>query len=237
MKPIDDHDGYFAGEDGLIYSNRVKGSPRRTGPLHPLKSSFNNHGYARVKIRNSMTGRRDDILVHRAVAEAYIPNPDNLPEVNHKHGNKNDNRVSELEWCTSLENTRHAYETGLANNRGERNGSAKLTYEQIKEIREAYIPWDREFGGRALAKKYGINDTTIDEIIRGRSWKDQDYDPEVEHKPSRRKLTNEQAREIINTYVRNDPNFNGSVLAKKYGVTPKTISNIIHGKYGGLGDE
>lgn len=230
MKPIENHEGYFASKDGKIYSDRIKGH-QKAGPIHELKPRYNNRGYAMVKIRNSVTGKRDDLLVHRLIAETFIPNPDHLPEVNHKHGNKTDNRVSELEWSTSLDNVRHARRTGLMDNNGEKNGNSKLTASQVLEIRSSYKPWDREFGGMSLARKYEVTDSTINEIIRGRRWDDPEYDPETEHKSSRRKLTAVEAREIVESYIPRDPNFNSVVLAKKYGVTPKTICNIVHGRY------
>lgn len=68
-------------------------------------------GYARIQLSREGQGR--NYMVHRLVAEAFIPNPDDLPEVNHKNGNKADNRVDNLEWITSSDNLQHAYDTGL----------------------------------------------------------------------------------------------------------------------------
>lgn len=68
-------------------------------------------GYERVKLFKM--NREKSYRVHRLVAEAFISNPDNLPQVNHKDGNKRNNRVSNLEWCTAKENLEHAYKNGL----------------------------------------------------------------------------------------------------------------------------
>lgn len=63
--------------------------------------------------------------LHRLVALAFIPNPENKPHVNHKDGNKANNHVDNLEWCTALENVQHAISTGLTLNKGADNASAK----------------------------------------------------------------------------------------------------------------
>lgn len=68
-------------------------------------------GYLTVDLYDG--GKRKTERVHRLVAEAFIPNPDNKPEVNHKDGNKHNNNASNLEWVTSKENCRHAWDLGL----------------------------------------------------------------------------------------------------------------------------
>ena len=65
---------------------------------------------------HSGKGKMTCLRIHRMVAEAFIPNPDNLPQVNHIDGNKNNNAVSNLEWVTELQNTSHAWENGLCIN-------------------------------------------------------------------------------------------------------------------------
>lgn len=73
----------------------------------PLKPWVINSGYLQVEY----CGKKQ--LVHRLVAMAFIPNPDNLPEVNHKDGNKHNNHFTNLEWCTASNNKQHAHDTGL----------------------------------------------------------------------------------------------------------------------------
>lgn len=91
--------GYFVTENGDI----INGKNNRI--LKPFSDC--NKGYMVVEIK----GKR--YKVHRIVAETFIPNPDNKPQVNHKNGNKKDNRVSNLEWVTGSENAIHAIKNGL----------------------------------------------------------------------------------------------------------------------------
>jgi hypothetical protein len=72
--------------------------------------------------------------LHRLVAMHFIPNPDNLPQVNHVNGNRNDNRAENLEWCSARANVLHAYSTGLKHNRGETNPCSVLSEEQVRQI-------------------------------------------------------------------------------------------------------
>jgi len=71
-----------------------------------LKKNNNTHGYHKVNL--SVENKVSQLLVHRLVAKAFIPNPKNKPEINHKNGVRNDNRVENLEWVTRWENERHA---------------------------------------------------------------------------------------------------------------------------------
>lgn len=75
---------------------------------------------------------RKYFLVHRLVAQAFIPNPNNLPQVNHIDGNKENNCITNLEWCTREDNIKHAYKIGL-------NPSRKKIIEYIDKLEERII--------------------------------------------------------------------------------------------------
>lgn len=94
-------DDYNITEDGQVI-NKHNG--------HVVKPQPNNKGYLRVSIGKKL------MFVHRLVANKYIPNPDNKPQVNHKNCIKTDNRVENLEWVTNQENRDHMVKHGLVSN-------------------------------------------------------------------------------------------------------------------------
>ena len=99
------------GTDGLLEVStfgRVR-SNMRDGRI--LKATPDNKGYMRLHV--TIKRERKAFKIHRLVAEAFIPNPDNKPQVNHIDGDKSNNAVSNLEWVTSKENAQHALRTGL----------------------------------------------------------------------------------------------------------------------------
>lgn len=101
MKSIKGYETYFVTENGEVWSTKRE---------KWLSKSYNN-GYAKVGIK--VDGVTHNRMVHRFVAEAFIPNPENKPCVNHINGIKGDNRVENLEWNTYSENNKHAFGIGL----------------------------------------------------------------------------------------------------------------------------
>lgn len=111
---IKDFDGYFISNHGEVYCNLGKGNRRvgKTTDLYRIKPRLTKHGYERVYARQTSTGKRKDLYVHRLVAEYFIPNPEGKRYVNHKNCKRNDNRVENLEWCTAKENTDYTATNG-----------------------------------------------------------------------------------------------------------------------------
>ena len=101
------------------YSVSDKGRVRNNETGHILKGVLLPKGYVKVNLHN-VDGSRKNKLIHRLVATAFIENPEQKPEVNHKNGIKNDNRVENLEWVTGEENRKHAYETGIVRHKDNR---------------------------------------------------------------------------------------------------------------------
>ena len=101
-KTIPGYENYDVSDEGEVRNGK-------TGRI--LKSSYSNGGYKKVNLRSNNVVA--NAKIHRLVAENFIPNPDGLPQVNHIDGDKNNNRIENLEWCTRGENMRHAAEHHL----------------------------------------------------------------------------------------------------------------------------
>lgn len=143
-------DDYIITKEGQIISKK------RNNKV--LKPQPNGKGYLRVHIAGQM------YFVHRLVAEKYVPNPENKPQVNHKDGNKLNNNADNLEWVTNSENRKHAVKNGL-HPHGE-CPYAKLNWKAVEFIRN-----HREMKQSELAELFSVSRATIRDVWNYRSWK------------------------------------------------------------------
>lgn len=136
-------------------------------PGSVIQGSINTKGYQCVNLykKDNKASKR----VHQLVAQAFIDNPENKPQVNHIDGVKTNNRVDNLEWCTNTENSHHAFRTGLIKPlKGESNGRAKLTEKDVIIIRALH---QEGVDYKILTKVFPVNNATMHKIISNQLWK------------------------------------------------------------------
>lgn len=158
--PIEEAPHLRISTTGSVYSLSVKRM------LIPQIVGIVGKQYYSIGVRK---GRRSiHLKIHRLVAQAFLPNPENKPCVNHKDGNKLNNHVVNLEWATHSENALHAIETGLNPKRGNSNHNSKIKESELPTIREMCrngIPQD------TLAQAYGVSQSTISRIVTKTTYK------------------------------------------------------------------
>lgn len=130
-----------------------------------LKLSLGTDGYEYVRL--SKGGVQRYFSIHRLVALCFLGECPKGCNVNHKNGDKTDNRLENLEYVTYSENSRHAYRKGLAPV-GEKHGLSKLTTEKVKEIKRLLKTMDVT----RTAKAAGVPYSTVNAIAKGRTWRD-----------------------------------------------------------------
>ena len=133
---------------------------RIKGKRNVMAFSVNSHGYSSVNLTRN--GEHHLKRVHRIVAEAFIPNPDNLPEVNHKDGDKSNNRVDNLEWTDRSRNQKHAVLNGLSNPSIAKIRSVPIVAIEILSGKETRFPSIAE-----ASRVLGLNCSSIAKCIRG----------------------------------------------------------------------
>ena len=124
-----------------------------------IKPQLNGKGYLRVSIGGKLR------FVHRLVAEMYVPNPENKPQVNHKDGNKLNNSFENLEWVTNMENRQHAVKN-LLHLSGEDCPWSKLTQKDVDFIRK-----NKQYTAKQIAERFNISVSHTRAIRQGKSWK------------------------------------------------------------------
>jgi len=163
-KDVKGYEGlYMINERGDVYSIRRKGT--KGGLLIP---QIEGCGYLQVPFTKNNI--RKFKKVHRLIAEYFISNPDNKPYINHIDGNKENNNISNLEWCTSSENNLHSVRIGKRPRQiGSLNGMAKLNKFKVQRIRLM----NEVTGGknqRDIAKIFGVTMGMINKIVNRKNW-------------------------------------------------------------------
>jgi len=156
MKKVDGFENYSVTRLGQVWSHN------RNLWLRPGKSG---KGYFQVVLHKD--GKPHAKFVHRLVGLAYIENPDNKPDINHKDGNRLNNHFTNLEWVTKSENTQHAYDMGLMK-RGEDHNMAKLSQVQVDYIRQQYATGNYTY--KRISKVFNVSTSQIAHIVKRNKW-------------------------------------------------------------------
>ena len=145
MKDIENYEGLYAiTRDGRVWSYKSNKF---------LKPIDNGHGYYQISLCKE--GKVKNYLIHRLVAQAFIPNPEELPQVNHKDENKQNNCVNNLEWCDTKYNANY----GTRTERAAKKRSIPVYCEEL----------DRVFdGSRQTARELGLDNSSIIKCCKGK---------------------------------------------------------------------
>lgn len=160
MKPIPGFSKYAITADGVVW--RVYPLPERR-----LVIGDNGRGYKNVRMKSD-GGVIKHAYVHRLVLLAYVPIDKTRPHVNHKDGDRSNNRLENLEWCTRSENMRHAVNIlGHGRGRGELSRAAKISDDDVRAIRSM-----RARGAlyREIAAEFGLNESWAYRVATGKAW-------------------------------------------------------------------
>lgn len=151
-KPIDGFEGYKISNDGFVYSEKTS---------RVLNKINNSSGYYHICLTSN--GKMQYQLLHRLIAQAFIPNPYNKPFINHIDGNKKNNKIGNLEWVTNKENIRHAFEIGLM------NGKPSTRKKQIIQIDKDTNKVICEYNSQLEAsKKLNIHPGSLSQCLNGK---------------------------------------------------------------------
>lgn len=172
-KDVQGYDGKYQ----ISNMGKVKSLPRialcRNGIIKSVPGGIMvakvSNGYLIIGLRDGKKKRF--FTVHSLVAKAFIANPQDNRQVNHKNGNKADNRAENLEWVTASENVRHSFRVlNRPKNYGRKNGSCRLTEDNVRFIRAHYIPGHPIFGQSAMARQFSVTQYAVRSVITGHCW-------------------------------------------------------------------
>lgn len=222
FRPVKGFEGFYE----ISNKGRVKtlytSSQGKRGGGDFLKERTTRQGYKFYQLNKS--GKKSTVLTHRLIAQAFIENPEGKNEINHIDGNKANNNLDNLEWCTRKENIKHAFETGLnVGRKGEKNFLSKLTYEKVKEIKELLT--EGNMSAKDIGKKYGVSQSCITNINLGHTWKGVEW-PNKKRKHYRF-IDKETAIAIKKEVFQSNETIRE--IAERHGVSSSTVENIKYG--------
>lgn len=170
--PFKGYEGFYEiTKSGIVKSLgrfvNTKGNSRRFKKESIKKSHFHRDGYLQISLFIKNKTLRRPIMLHRLLALNFIPNPNNYPMVNHIDGNKTNNNLANLEWCSAKQNSQHYYDIGF------KTPNRHLTCDDAYNIRLEYKKWiglQKDFKIK-MAEKYNVSKYVIHDIILNRSYK------------------------------------------------------------------
>jgi len=171
---------HYEGKYSVTKCGRVYSHPKPFGTHQMTQGAYmtisdNGKGYKNVTLQGKI------FYVHRLVGQAYIPNPQNKPEINHLDGDKSNNHVSNLEWCTRSENIKHAYDTKLRETTQIQRDSASKARKVFNTNRRSLSNDDihriRRLHGEGhstvkLGKEYGMSYQAIQNIVKRLTYRE-----------------------------------------------------------------
>lgn len=178
--------------------------------LKPLNLSNGYKGVRLYKNKKEATTKK----IHRMVAEYFISNPLNLPQVNHIDGNKSNNKVNNLEWCSNEYNMNHAVMSNLIK-KGEERNSSKCTEKSLLLLQNLI---DYGFTIKQLSIIYLISKNAMKEIIRGNSYKHLNLNIKYNNPPEKRfnhKIIDKDLYNKLNTSLKDNTVLN-TLIKEKY---------------------
>ena len=207
---------YIIYPDGKVFSERMN---------RFCKIGHHGAGYNRVFI-NCIA-----MSLHRVVAETFISNPENKPCVNHIDGNKENNTVENLEWCTHKENTAHMIEILDKHKRGEKSNLSKLAEKDIFKIKD--LIQENILSQREIASIFNVGQAAISKIKKGETWSHLKVESKIKHikkinqSGSRNPFSKLNENDVIKIKkMLSDNNLSQSQIGDIFGVKSGTIYSI-----------
>ena len=219
-KPVVGYEGIYEVSD-QGNTQRIFGG--RGARLGRAQKHANVKGYRTAALRKD--GQLRHRYVHQLVLESFVGPKSEGTEPNHKNGDKADNRLANLEWVTRKANIRHSFEMlNHQNAQGEDHHAAKLTEENVHDIRELYATG--QYSQPQLGKRFGVSHVCIGGIVRGKEWKRSGgpLSPNQRHWH----LTENDVSRIRE--LSTSKQYSQKAIGQMFGVSQSHISDIVNGK-------